>query len=336
LALFPIIDAAAIDPSSPPIKATVVEVARWPKHFEASPIGVAFSKSRYFVSDRRANKVLVVDADGNTLHALGRVGSGRGELLRPSQIRTTATGSLVVWDMGNERLQVWDLQGKYLRELHLPDFTFFTTIPSGELVISRPENGAVASVYDINGTFVRKFGALKKTSDIYGSDLKKDDDRNRALINRITLTATNDGAMYLAFAYAPIVQKYSADGRLLWETRLAGKEMEELASLFKSDEGRIGHKYIRDSMDGRTANRVTSGIVVDNGRKRLYVLLPNRYIMALNTDGKQLGVLPLHVAPGSGSQQDLVASTLALIVEGRITIVDPFSDTLWQGEVPIP
>jgi DNA-binding beta-propeller fold protein YncE len=60
-----------------------------------------------------------VDKDGNWIKSWGELGSGPGQFLQPHSIATDSHGNVYVADRGNRRIQVFDDDGKYLREIHI-------------------------------------------------------------------------------------------------------------------------------------------------------------------------------------------------------------------------
>jgi DNA-binding beta-propeller fold protein YncE len=88
---------------------------------------VAFDKSgNTFISDGYINsRVAKVDKDGNWLKSWGDRGKGPGQFNTPHSIATDADGNVYVADRGNHRIQVFDGDGKFLRQ-----FTIDVPVPS--------------------------------------------------------------------------------------------------------------------------------------------------------------------------------------------------------------
>jgi NHL repeat len=71
-----------------------------------------------FISDGYINsRVAKVDKDGNWLKSWGEPGDGPGQFNVPHSIATDAQGNVYVADRGNRRIQVFDGDGKFLRQL---------------------------------------------------------------------------------------------------------------------------------------------------------------------------------------------------------------------------
>jgi hypothetical protein len=80
---------------------------------------VAFDKQgNTFISDGYINsRVAKVDKDGNWLKSWGDRGKGPGQFNTPHSIVTDANGNVYVADRGNHRIQVFDGDGKFLRQI---------------------------------------------------------------------------------------------------------------------------------------------------------------------------------------------------------------------------
>ncbi|HLV94490.1 MAG TPA: peptidyl-alpha-hydroxyglycine alpha-amidating lyase family protein [Candidatus Acidoferrales bacterium] len=70
-----------------------------------------------YISDGYINsRVAKVDKDGNWLKSWGEPGSGPGQFNVPHSIAVDASGHVYVADRGNRRIQVFDGEGKFLRQ----------------------------------------------------------------------------------------------------------------------------------------------------------------------------------------------------------------------------
>jgi DNA-binding beta-propeller fold protein YncE len=87
------------------------------KHFN-KPTDVAVADNGdFFVSDGYGNsRVVKFNRDGKYLMAWGKKGKGEGEFNLPHAIRIDSKGLLYVADRENDRVQVFDQQGKFQRQ----------------------------------------------------------------------------------------------------------------------------------------------------------------------------------------------------------------------------
>lgn len=73
-----------------------------------------------YISDGYINsRVAKVDKDGKWLKSWGEPGSKPGQFSTPHSIAVDAAGSVYVADRGNRRIQVFDGEGKFLRQISI-------------------------------------------------------------------------------------------------------------------------------------------------------------------------------------------------------------------------
>ena len=73
-----------------------------------------------YISDGYINsRIAKIDKDGNWIKSWGEPGSGPGQFRTPHSIATDNAGQVYVADRGNGRIQVFDGDGKFLREIRI-------------------------------------------------------------------------------------------------------------------------------------------------------------------------------------------------------------------------
>ena len=76
------------------------------------------SQGNSYISDGYINaRVAKIDKDGNWLASWGEHGTGPGEFMTPHSIAVDAEDHVYVADRGNRRIQVFDSNGKFLRQI---------------------------------------------------------------------------------------------------------------------------------------------------------------------------------------------------------------------------
>jgi len=101
-----------------------------------SPSFAVYDQDKFFVSYRKAHCIKVFNREGVFLYNIGSEGSGDGQLSYPEDIVIDKFNNLIVCDKGNNRLQVFALDGKFLdsvNEIKLPNSVAVTK--DGDLLV---------------------------------------------------------------------------------------------------------------------------------------------------------------------------------------------------------
>lgn len=80
-----------------------------------SPGGLRIFGDKLYVTDIRRNSVMIFELNGKKLAEIGKLGVQPGELRAPNAVAVDSDGSLFVSDSGNQRVQVFDKNGKFVR-----------------------------------------------------------------------------------------------------------------------------------------------------------------------------------------------------------------------------
>ena len=189
---------------------------------------VASHNGLYYVSDRTRNSIVVINERFEIQRLIGGIGSAPGRLFRPGYIDISPDGLIYIQDGGNERIQCFALDGTYLGGFGTKPYMGMAAGLNGDVYLGQPENGALVSVYSRDGKHVRSFGKLKTYSELLGQELKDLDEQYALAANRVRLSVDRDGNTLVSFMLVPLIQKYSPDGKLVFESRLEGPEIDAL------------------------------------------------------------------------------------------------------------
>jgi NHL repeat len=147
-----------------------------------------------YISDGYVNsRVAKVDKEGNWLKSWGEPGSGPGEFSVPHSVAVDAKGNVYVADRGNRRIQVFDGEGKFLRQITID--VPFDAASARPAIGPKPSQEAGA-----NGTMRA------------GSPWA------------ICITPGPNQVLYSADAYPGRIYKLSLDGKVLGYLGEAGKQ----------------------------------------------------------------------------------------------------------------
>jgi len=170
-----------------------------PKHDDGrfrQPTDVAWDPAgNAYISDGYVNsRIAKVDRNGNWLKSWGERGDKPGEFNTPHSIAADAQGNIYVGDRGNGRIQVFDGDGKFLREFKI-DVPFDRNTARAAIGNKPPE--------DVKGT--QAPGAPWA----------------------ICITPGPRQVLYSADAYPGRVYKLTLDGKILGVLGEAGKQLKQ-------------------------------------------------------------------------------------------------------------
>jgi len=131
-----------------------------------APTGVALAASgEIFVSDGYGNaRVHKFTPDGNLIMSWGEPGSGPGQFIVPHAIAIDACGRVLVADRHNNRIQIFDQEGKYLTEWNdviLPTDIYIDK----DQVVYVAELEPRLSIFDLDGNLLARWGNEGRTKE---------------------------------------------------------------------------------------------------------------------------------------------------------------------------
>jgi acetyl esterase/lipase/sugar lactone lactonase YvrE len=130
-------------------------------HFN-KPTDIAFAPNGdFYVSDGYGNsRVVKFNKEGKYLLAWGKKGTGSGEFNLPHAIRLDAAGRVYVGDRENDRVQVFDANGKFLRQFGgfapfglfiTPDQTLFVADGRANQILKMTLDGKILALWGATG-----------------------------------------------------------------------------------------------------------------------------------------------------------------------------------------
>ncbi len=115
-----------------------------------------------YVADTGNKRIVRYERSGNRVSSWGGPGNGNGQFVEPVGLAADASGAIYVADTGNHRVQVFDGEGKFLRQFRVFGWKDFYTEPylavgpSDTLFVTDSSSNRV-SQYDQAGAFQRSF-----------------------------------------------------------------------------------------------------------------------------------------------------------------------------------
>ncbi len=258
------------------------------------------ASGQYFVFDRRAHAVWGIDAAMDGRWQIVEIGAEAGRILDPTTFAVAPDGTFVVADAPGRfaRIQAFTQTGVPIAAFLLdqaarPRITIDSVLISGigsmqftgtSVLLSQPENGSLISEYSLYGQPLRGIGRLRQTGH------EGDVDVHIALNSGIPLLAPG-GAVYFVFqAGMPVFRKYGADGTLLFERQIQGREIDALVP-------NLPASWPRSPLDGELPLvRPTVRTAAVDPRGRLWIAFDAGFTYVFDEDGDKIRTVQFHGA----------------------------------------
>jgi len=245
------------------------------------PTDISFdSEGNVYVLDSGNHRIQKFSPDGKFLASIGQQGQGPGEFQYPQSLSLDSKGYLYISDNGNRKIHVLKPGGGEDHTIQMNDRSVenIRWVPTGQIVMGGgggmmimsgsmnedQELGKLLTVLDSEGKVVQEFGEKLDYKDFL---------MNRSG-NRYHFAVDKDGNMYVAFDVQNRIEKYSPEGKLLWQSdRKLDFDVTSPKKKTGSREVSGGRVEIRMPQ----MNRCASGISVDD-KGRIWVAGLNRQI----------------------------------------------------------
>jgi hypothetical protein len=250
------------------------------------------ASGQYYVFDRRAHTVWGVAARFESAFRIVEIGAEPGRIIDPTTFAVAPDGTFVVADAprGQPRIQLFSAagfltSGFFLTQPARPRITIDDTVMNGigslqyggrSILVSQPESGALVSEYSLTGQPIRSIGTLRTTGH------ESDADVHIALNSGIPLVARS-GALYFVFqAGLPVFRKYDAQGALVFERQMQGRELDDLVP-------RLPSVWPRNPLDGELPLvRPTIRSAAVDAADRLWVSFDAGFTYVFDADGDKV------------------------------------------------
>lgn len=217
-----------------------------------------------YMGDTRLHQVFVFDSQGKFIKKVGQKGEGPGDFFYPAEIMTTKESIIVkesnrlqFFNKNWETIKIIKPEKRY-RNVKIGSNGYFYAKP-----LLYPTQKELIEVLSQDGTILKAFG----------EPLEFKEDKN--VLNFLSLDLTDKQELYVAFEFFPIIRKYSAEGKLIYEKRLENelmlkKEKRNLKSLATPRKGSSARSYMPIIHSIRTCE---DGFYIMNRYPRLEIWL---------------------------------------------------------------
>ena len=291
----------------------VVGLFREPIGFKQTAIG------DYYVFDRRAHAVYRVDPDRSTSKKLVQIGAEDGRVIEPSAFDVAINGSFAVADSpnGRERVQLFDAAGVRTGGFLLPgrgaarvvlgslslNGVGTLTYTGRSIVMSQPDSGWLITEYGLAGTPTRTMGQLRRTGH------EADRQLHLALNAGIPVPDPAGGFFFVFMAGPPAFRKYSADGELVYERTIQGREIDPVIAAMPT---RWPRRTAGDGELPMVTPTVRTAAVDGSGRLWVSFVLPLTYVY--DAEGEKIRTVQFR---GAGV---IAPASLSFTASGRLLI----------------
>ncbi len=211
---------------------------RDPAGFQEAASGQAF------VFDRRGHTVYGLDPSQTSVWRIVEIGAEPGRIIDPTAFSVAPDGTFVVADAPNnrERIQIFTPVGFRIGGFLIPGrirprVMLNNMVIGGigslqytgtAILMSQPDQGGLISEYTLSGAVNRLIGPLRPTGH------EDDRDLHLALNTGLPLIDPTGGFFFVFQTGEPMFRKYDAKGKLLFERRIQGREIDEVVASLPS------------------------------------------------------------------------------------------------------
>jgi DNA-binding beta-propeller fold protein YncE len=278
-----------------------------------------------YILDSGNDRIQKFSPEGKYIVTFGRKGQGPGEFNSPASLDIDTKGNLYISDRGNRRIEILTPEGGLDRMIRPTKFSpsEVFALNSGLLALKGIVDFGIDSkedtplpklirLIDTEGDIKKEFGEMFD----YKSPLLNQ------MGNRFHFVVDRNDAIYLAFDYQNRIEKYSAEGKLLWK---ADRPLNY--STKPLDKGNIEKTATSTSYQAPKMNKCSGGIAVDE-KGRVWIITYNRQIR------EEEVVYTVTRGTQSGATRQVVGNTdLQDTDMYKLEIFD--GDGILLGEIPL-
>ena len=247
------------------------------------------------------------------------IGQEQGRIIDPTAFAVEPNGTFVVADApnGRERIQIFSAAGFRIGGFMLPG-RMTTRVTIGDVVLngigtlqytgqsilmSQPETRGLIAEYTLQGSINRLIGTLRPTGH------EDDYDLHVALNSGIPLVDPKGGFFFVFQTGLPMFRKYDRDGKLLFERRIEGLEVDPIVASLPTTWRR---RRIDDREVPLVPPTIRAAAVDSSGNLWISFVAPYTYVY--DSDGDKLRSVQLR---GAGI---VTPASLFFGVDGRLLV----------------
>jgi hypothetical protein len=233
------------------------------------------AKGNIFILDSSNARIQKFGPDGKFLASIGRKGQGPGEFVMPEALDFDAAGNLVAYDSMQRRFQIISPDGKDIKTVSITeDRVYDLKCLSSGLFASKGTTYSFARFGEKEGPLtlfkiVDREGKIKAS---FGALVDLGEQMTTSFGNGIAFDVDPKDDLVAVFQFANRIEKYTADGKLLWR---ADRPLNFPTEVIKKGEMKRDGGSVM--MSSPQMNAVASGAAVDD-KGRIWVATLNRQL----------------------------------------------------------
>lgn len=251
------------------------------------PADIAFDSGRnIYVLDAGNHRVKKFSPEGEFISSFGRKGQGPGEFQMPLSIDFDEKGRIYIPDAHNQRIAIFDSDGTLVESLSMHEHMVgpIRVFQDGRILMG---TGGIRSISlgDPKGSkelpkYLEIFDSAATLQSSFGEKFNYKDMILNSIGNDYDFDIDGQGNIYSAFKYQNRIEKFSPEGRLLWQAS------RELGYSTKPPKERSDTKVSGNqvSVSIPRMNQCSSGIAVDE-KGRVWVVGLKRQGIEMKTSG---------------------------------------------------
>lgn len=212
-----------------------------------------------------------------------------------------------------EKVSISDRRGKQLSEFAIPPAVSYAFLGDGSIVVASPGNRHFLHVFNLNGQLLKSFGLVQARD--------KNGEENRFL-SRGRVAVDADDNIYYVSNYVPLIQKFSAEGKLLYEVKVEGDAIDiqqEVAQRF------LSNKSPRD-VGGIT---ILTGAAIDRQTGHLWISMNGSsntgVVYEYDSEGNKLREYSLHFTIPRAPDGLIIGVKDIAVTASRLFILSQYS-----------
>ncbi len=175
-------------------------------HLFEMPQGAMYHNEYIYTADLSGNRIIRLKSDFTSGEVIGKKGRGPGEFLGPAFVRKK-NDAMYIAEVNNNRIQILNDNNNFRQYI-------YTNTIIGQTFGLSPSNTLLLHSW-LPDVLIKEYNEYGDTIKSFGTNIS-----SNPLLNSIMVETDNLDNVYIAFIGTPIIRKYNAQRKLVWENEL--------------------------------------------------------------------------------------------------------------------